>query len=344
MINNFIKTVIENGGKIKPLLVPYEISKGTGQMNPSILIDSNKILVNVRNVGYVLIHSENEQRFPSRWGPLAYTHPENDQTLRTVNVFMELNETYDIIRVQAIDTSKLDVTPKWEFIGLEDGRLVRWNDKLLLTGVRRDTTTNGVGRMEISELFINNKVVAEIKRERIESTNTSSYCEKNWMPILNKPFHYIKWSNPTEVVQVIETPNEEFPLRAKTVILSEKHVPNIRDWRGSSQIIPLEDETILDDGKYIALVHEVILFNNALGQKDAYYFHRFLLWNNNFDIIGMSDYFNFMTERMGFSCGLAIHNNNKNEKVVLMPFGHQDNSSYLAEIPFKYFKNLFFKV
>ena len=37
-----------------------------------------------------------------------------------------------------------------DFIGLEDGRLLKWNDKYYLTGVRRDTTTNGQGRMELS--------------------------------------------------------------------------------------------------------------------------------------------------------------------------------------------------
>jgi len=112
MINNLCKMAIEQGGKLMPLIVPFEISKGTGQMNPSILYDNGKVIVNLRNVGYVLVHSENEQRFPSRWGPLLYTHPENDLTLRTVNVYMELDEYYIPTRITAVDTTKLDVTPK----------------------------------------------------------------------------------------------------------------------------------------------------------------------------------------------------------------------------------------
>jgi hypothetical protein len=66
MIKNLCKMALENGGKLVPLIVPYEISKGTGQMNPSILVDGDKLLLNIRNVGYVLVHAENEQRFPSR--------------------------------------------------------------------------------------------------------------------------------------------------------------------------------------------------------------------------------------------------------------------------------------
>jgi hypothetical protein len=264
----------------------------------------------------VLIHSENEQRFPSRWGPLTYTHPENDRTLRTFNIMMELDHNYNPVRIDQVNTSKLDVTPLWEFIGLEDARLVRWDGKLYMSGVRRDTTTNGVGRMELSEIEVSSEEVREVSRLRIESPNPDSYCEKNWMPILDMPFHYVKWSNPTEVVRVnFETKT------AETVFLSKNRLGGLRDFRGSSQVLQWGDNRI-------ALVHEVDLFNNELGQKDAYYYHRFLVWDNEWNIIQMSDDFHFMTERMGFSCGLAIVDDK-----VLMPFGHQDNSAYILEIP-----------
>lgn len=192
MIDNFVNLVLTNGGRLKPLIVPHEMAHGTGQMNPSILVDGDKIAVNIRNVGYVLVHSENEQRFPSRWGPLTYTHPENDHTLRTFNFYMELDSNYNPIRIDPVDTSKLDVPPLWEFIGLEDARLVRWDGRLYMSGVRRDTTTNGVGRMELSEIIVTDDKVREVSRLRIESTNPQSYCEKNWMPILDMPYHYVK--------------------------------------------------------------------------------------------------------------------------------------------------------
>ena len=53
-----------------------------------------------------------------------------------------------------IDTGVLDVKPLWDFVGLEDARLVKWDDKYYMCGVRRDTTTNGQGRMELSEIEI----------------------------------------------------------------------------------------------------------------------------------------------------------------------------------------------
>jgi hypothetical protein len=326
MIENLVHLILNKGGRIKPLLVPYELAHGTGQMNPSILIDDGRILVNIRNVGYVLIHSENEQRFCSRWGPLTYTHPENDQTLRTTNIFMELDDDLNPVRMAKVDTSKLDVPPLWEFIGLEDARLVRWKGKLYMTGVRRDTTPNGVGRMELSEIEIFENEVKEVSRLRIESTNPGAYCEKNWMPILDMPFHYVKWSNPTEVIRV--NLDEK---KAETVIQSANLLPGLRDFRGSSQILPYKDG-------HMALVHEVDLFNNELGQKDAYYYHRLIVWDSDWNIIQMTDDFHFMTERMGFSCGMAILGDK-----VLLPFGHQDNSAYILEIPINLIDELLWK-
>ena len=53
-----------------------------------------------------------------------------------------------------IDTSDYDTKPKWGFVGLEDARLVHWNDRFFMCGGRRDVKSNGEGRVELSELLI----------------------------------------------------------------------------------------------------------------------------------------------------------------------------------------------
>ncbi len=118
-------------------------------MNPSIYVDKDKLILNLRHVNYTLYHCENEQLFNNRWGPLVYLNPENDIHLRTTNWLCELNDDLTIKSWNKVDTSKLDVEPVWEFIGLEDGRVVRWDNKLYLCGVRRDTKTNGEGRKNV---------------------------------------------------------------------------------------------------------------------------------------------------------------------------------------------------
>lgn len=307
MVDNLCKLAIEHGGSIERLLIPSNESKGLGLTNPTVLITDNKYLVNIRHVQYSLYHSENSQRFPNQWGPLAYINPENDLTLTTTNYFLKEN------KVTRINTSKLDVEPLWEFVGLEDGRLVEWEGNIYLCGVRRDTTTNGVGRLEMSKI-VKGK---EVERYRIEPPK-DTYCEKNWMPILDKPFHFVKWSNPTEIVKV-----DLASLTATTDKLVEQKVTFPRDIRGGSQVIPYGDN-------YIAITHEVDLFKDGIGRKDAHYYHRFVMWNKDWEIINYSPEFKFMTGNIEFCCGLAFE-----EGVFTATFGFQDSTAYLLKIPEK---------
>ena len=321
MENNFVKKVIEHGGKLMPLIIPSEDSKGLGLMNPSVFVDGDKIMVVLRNVNYTFYHSE-KKLFSHPFGPLTYLHPEDDMHLRTTNWLLILDDDLVIQKHLKIDTSKFDTyEPKWDFVGLEDARLIKWDDKFWITGVRRDTTINGQGRMELSELFIEEDKVTEVSRCRIEPPNDpNSYCEKNWMPILDEPFKYVKWTNPTEVVEVfIDT------CTSKTLKLSEAlNLP--RDIRGGSQVISFEDG-------YLALSHEVDLFQSPEGRKDSIYYHRFILWDKDFKIVKVSDEFHFLDGHVEFSVGIAERKGN-----YLITFGFQDNAAFILECPKKVIK------
>jgi hypothetical protein len=316
--NNLVKKVIEGGGCIVPIVIPSHLTGGTGLMNPSIYVDKDKLLLNLRHVNYTLFHAEGEQLFNNRYGPLVYLNPEDDVKLRTTNWLCYLNEDLTIKRWNKINTSKLDIEPVWEFIGLEDGRVVRWDNKLYLCGVRRDTKTNGEGRMELSE--INAKTFSlndsnEIKRSRIEPPNDpNSYCEKNWMPVIDMPYHFIKWANPTELVKA-----DINKLTSKTIILKEG-VGTYQNLRGSSQVIPFED-------KRICIVHECDLWKNKLEQKDAKYTHRFIVWDKDWNIEHISDSFSFMDGEIEFCCGIALW-----KEDLLISFGFQDNAAYILRV------------
>lgn len=318
-MNNLAKLALDNGGSIHPLIISPEHNNGLGLMNPSILIDDGKILVNLRAVNYTFYHSE-EKLFQHQWGPLTYVHPEDDMHLRTVNYYLELDENFVITRVNKIDTSKFDTyKPLWEFVGLEDGRLIRWNGKLYLTGVRRDTTTNGQGRMELSELEVGDDSVTEISRYRIPTPiDPNSYCEKNWMPITNLPYHFVKWTNPTEVVTV-DSENDV----CTQIVTKTDHIPVNRGIRGGSQIIPWGEN-------YIAVTHEVDLFTSEVDRKDAIYRHRFIVWDKDWNIIEYSKDFAFLDGHVEFSVGMAEYGED-----FLITFGFQDNAAYILRIPQK---------
>lgn len=317
------KYVITNGGSLHPLIIPASETNGTGLMNPSVYVDNGKVIMNLRHCQYTIYHAE-KGIFEHNYGPLVYLNPENDITLTTKNFFCELDEKMNIVKSTKIDTSKLDVKPIWEFIGLEDARVVRWDGKLYLCGVRRDTTTNGVGRMELSEIEVTADSVKEISRVRIDApAPNTSYCEKNWMPILDKPYHFIKWTNPTEVVKA-----DPVTGACETIILQELNEDYSGNIRGGSQVISWEDG-------YLCLNHITYLFKSELGRKNARYRHVFTKFDKDFKIQKVSKEFSFLEGEIEFACGMAQLNDD-----LLITFGFQDNASFLLKTPKKIVENL----
>ncbi len=314
------------GGSIKPLLVDPSIMEGPSLTNPSVINIDNNIIVNIRNVNYTLYHSE-KNKFEHRWGPLSYIHPEHDMHLRTTNYISLLDSNnLDHISTAKVDTSTLDVQPLWDFVGLEDARLIYWDNKLYLCGVRRDTTTNGVGRMELSEISLDSTGAKEISRFRIPVPNEQEYCNKNWMPILSMPYTFIKWCNPLEIIQT-----DPINKTSKVILSSKECITGYSDWRGSSQVISLNNY-------YLAIVHETYLYKSELGNKDATYRHRFLLWDKNWQIITISPIFSFMDTKIEFCCGMDIINNN-----ILITFGVQDNAAYILKSPINFIEKFIYE-
>lgn len=316
MVTNFVLKCIEDGGIIKPLMIPARRSGGLGLMNPSLYLDGNRLVGILRNVNYTFYHSE-KKLFQHPWGALTYVHPEHDVHLRTQNWYFELDNNLDMTRYVQIDTSKFDTyEPLWEFVGLEDARIFRWEDKLYHCGVRRDTTTTGVGRMELCKLDFIGPSVVETSRLRIDPPNDpDSYCEKNWMPVIDTPYHFVKWSNPTEVVKI-----DPVTGKSETVALTE-HTSMRRDVRGGSQVIPYKNG-------YIAITHEVDLFKTSTGRKDAHYFHRFIVWDKNWNIVNYSDEFHFMDGDVEFCIGMVDYDDS-----FIFTFGFQDNAAFVLKAP-----------
>ena len=314
---NICRTILKGGGDLIPLLISAENSKGLGLMNPSILVDNGELIVNLRNVNYTLFHAENKQLYNNRYGPLVYLHPEEDRHLRTTNFILRLGRDFSVKEYYVIDTSKLDITPVWDFVGLEDVRLVRWGGKFYACGVRRDVKDNGEGRMELSELKFSRHEIEEVARNRIQPPNDpNSYCEKNWMPVLDQEFTFVKWTNPTEVVRVDLSNNS-----SETIYLGKETLPDMPDLRGGSQVIPFRDH-------YLCIVHDCDLFNNRLEQKDATYMHRWIIWDKQWNIVNVSDPWSFMDGEIEFCCGLCEW-----DKDLLVTFGFQDNAAYVLKIP-----------
>lgn len=326
MLEDFARYAVDNGGSIHPLIIPAEQTNGLGLMNPSIINDDGVLRVILRQVNYTLYHSE-KNTFNHQYGPLQYIHPEDDMHLRTWNWYLELDSDLNVSRYNKIDTSAFDsYDPQWDFVGLEDARIVRWDGDLWLSGVRRDTTTHGEGRMELCKIEVTDEGVVETDRYRIHPpVDKNSYCEKNWMPILDRPFEYVKWSNPTETVRVdinnvVETDQYSKWVNSTQVNLAE-WTPMPNDLRGGSQVVRFDELNV-------ALTHEVDLYDSEVGRKDGKYYHRFVVWSDSYNIITHSDPFWFLGGHIEFCTGMCHWGDD-----VLMTFGFQDNAAFVLRIP-----------
>lgn len=317
--DGLVKAALQAGkGELKPLTFDWNRDLGVALMNPSIYNDKGQLRSVVRCVNYTLHHSE-RGKYPLWSGPLQYTHAENDVRLATENFIVDLDNDLNVTKVRYV-YMKCNVEPKWEFHGLEDARLFRWNGKLYMCGVRRDTTDNGQGRMELSEIELNDDLAVEKSRTRIPAPgNDDSYCEKNWMPILDRPFEWVKWSNPTELVHY-NTKNNSI----NSNILSGR-VGTTDEIRGGTHVVPVGNY-------YIAFGHSVRLWKPYAGEKDSEYTAHAIVWDKNFNLVTISPRFRFLNARIEFQCGLAMDNSGN----LIISFAEMDNEIYLLRMDTKW--------
>ena len=326
--HGLVHYALKRGGSIHPITLPKELTGETGIMNPSIFIHDGKILMNVRHVNYTLYHSEGK-KFPHTWGPLQYLHPENDITLTTHNIMTELDADLNVLNAGRIKMNLDTGEPTWNFIGLEDGRLFSWDDRLFLCGVRRDCyDSDGTGRMEMAEIEFIDGEWQEISRNPIPAPgDDGTFCEKNWMPIIDKPWHFVKWCNPVEVVKY----DPENRTTTTVVHDSEKTYKLPRDLRGGTQVYPIGDNRM-------TITHEVDLSRDTFGRKDGHYNHRIIVWDAEWNMVHNTQDFHFLGTQIDpttgleynieFATGMAFLDGN-----VLIAFGYQDNGTFILKMP-----------
>jgi hypothetical protein len=137
---------------------------------------------------------------------------------------------------------------------------------------------------------------------------------KNCTPIEGKPFHLLKWTNPTSIMKFDPNGGET------EVFETSPYTQMKNDMRGGSQVIRYKDG-------YLTLIHETDLYNSEQGKKNATYRHRFVYWDKDFKNKKFSKLFSFLGMKIEFCCGLAEYKND-----FLITFGAQDNAAYIMKV------------
>lgn len=318
---NFVNRVIDSGGKFKRIKPQNEELERMGLFNPSIMVDGDKIYASFRSSSYTLYYSEN-QKYSIGDEYLDYIKEDSQEFIKTKNYICELTEELNVKSCCLVQTHNFDTQPRWKYTGLEDPRLVKWDGKLLLIGVRRDDNGLGRGRIEVSEILYDGKTAIEIKRDKLPTPfDVDSYCEKNWMPILDEPYRMVKWSNPTEVV--VWDPETKNVYQELHVEQNEK-IPQI--FRGGSHVIKVNE-------KFLTVVHEVT-HDNVDNKFTMSYHQRFIEWDRDWNITRVSNPFRMLGGGIEFVSGMAIYGND-----ILISFGFQDCLSFILKVPFEVIDN-----
>lgn len=303
-MNSIVQFALSNGGTNKSINIPTTLKNGGIESSPSCVLYNNDIVINTRVVEYTKV-------FDIKDYPL--TDRNDNQTYYIKNGGYHSHNVIGVFDGNNISDSRYLREPAGGytyFSGLEDVRLVVWDDKLYAYGTRWDKADRGA--ICIYELNDEYKAINEI----VVDTPTKSPCEKNWAAVEDKPFTFIYYTNPQTIIQV--NPEDG---SVKTLVSGVKYNIIQENLRGNSNLVRFDDES------YIELVHESeYTYNN--GVRELHYKYAFVFYNNDLEITNISRFFIFNQPLCEFSCGLCFKDDN-----IYITYSELDASANMLIIP-----------
>lgn len=272
--------------------------------NPSILIKDNNVIVNFRCINYIA-YTNNKDKYKQDIN--GWISSDNCVSYNILSYF-DKNEN---VLSKYFKPLNIKISRNSRFNGFEDGILVEWNNKMYLCGVRPDLNVNytkaTIVIYEITENFeIGNEII--VNPEEFANTN-----EKHWSPVEGKPFTFIRWCNPTDIVEI----DPETGNISNRIVLDKKE--NIGQKRGNCQTVRYNDG-------YLSIVHDTRRLINKNGEFTVQYRHYFIEYDNEFNITRMSNPFNFEYPEIEFCCGLQLDEND-----VYVSYSVFDSSSAIIK-------------
>lgn len=276
----FLTKILENKKDYLYINLLNNYNSKLAKSNPTILFDE-VLFVNFRCINYLAYISLNEKYKKKINGWIS-------SNLVTSTNYLGYFEN-DILQNKF---KKLDLQEeqKSRYNGLEDAILTKWENSTYLCGTRCDKDTDK-GRFCIYTL---NEKYEPIKEIVINDENYVGNIEKHWSPIEGRPFTFIKWTNPTEIITIDRKTGdvEKRTVNPQTKICSS-------NLRGNCQTVKYKDG-------YLGIVHDTKRYYNKKSELYSSYKHYFIQYNKNLEIVRISKPFNFEVNDIEFCCGLQI--------------------------------------
>jgi tetratricopeptide (TPR) repeat protein len=272
--------------------IEFQPDEGWNASNPSICWGEEGLRCIVRTVNYRIVRG-------------AYLTPAGDGVICTRNFFLSLDADLKTTgAVELVDQTDLTRTA-FPIHGFEDARLFQWEGTWWATATVCDLTLEG--KREIALLQLDPK--GAVVRASPLRGPWSDRAQKNWMPVVDEA--------DVRFVYAVGAPSTMLDLQL------EQGQPALRSFthmdaasgrlRGGSQGVWTSEG-------WLFVVHDVVFHGSG-----RIYLHRFVLLNEAFALIAMSDLFYF--ERLGieFCAGLA-----RVEDRLIASYAVNDGSARLA--------------
>jgi len=259
----------------------------------------------------------------------AYTIYDKENIIRTKNIFLELDNSLNVISQHELVDKCVDFTRcRAMAVGLEDMRLFWYDDEILFSATSLEVNgspTIAMGAIQHVSPVIETSPVIE-HYVHMQKPNPARQ-EKNWIPFVTDdailsiysfdPFIVLKCDIQTGEIGLVSNTSQAF---------------DMSNLRGSSGLIVYEDG-------YLTVAHQITVFNNR-----RYYFHRFLYFEiddstdpHQYVVRKLSRPFYFIEKDVEFCSGMVY---SPSKSSVFLTIGLKDREAYLFEVTTDYIKEM----
>lgn len=293
-------------------LIKIKCEKHYNELNPSIISTDDGYIMNCRT-----------SNFGVKPGGIYYTKTE-DGIVNTKNYILELDNNFNIkSQVEVIDFSRNQRYPN-NVIGLEDVIIFKHQGELWCTCTTLDTNPQRIPQISLCKLEykkkddnnIDSKDVYEINIKNPLRLLTEDRCEKNWLPFSHdNQIKFIYSYSPTQII----TPRGNIlkgDFMNTDILISNNTKLNFERFRGSGGPVMLSENNKI---KWLTVVHEVSWSND----NSRIYTHRFVVMNDIFDIIGISDPWYFENRGIEFCRSMCLK-----DDILILTCGLKDEEAW----------------
>ena len=273
------------------------------EFNPSIINTGTEFIINCRTSNYYI-------------GDYSIYCKSTDGIINTKNYIIKMDYEFNIISQKELIDKSIRKRYEIEKVkGLEDLIIFYFNDELCATCTLIDGNEERlrqIGLLKINETNTNYEINNSIP---LDSMYINKW-EKNWLPFIDNNNLFLVYNyDPIDIINTIINDHNKYTGEIDIYSRFFSQLNLVR-FRGSAGPLRFYDNLLI-------VIHEV----SKIDDKRMMYNHRFILLNNNYEIIKLSDPWYFEHHGVEFCRGICDFGDD-----IILSVGIEDEEAWLYVI------------